>query len=96
MHLRCPTQQLRWDQCNTVGTPPPHRIHSSAALVGAVWVLHGGRMPGRFAVSNGTYAYDFETARRGPPWPPCLLGLALCTSCLTGSCLPVLEQCVVG
>ena len=77
MHLRCPTQQLRWDQCNTVGTPPPHRIHSSAALVGAVWVLHGGRIPGRFQTTNTTYAYDFETARCGPPRPP-RLRLAPC------------------
>ncbi|KAK9842237.1 hypothetical protein WJX81_002080 [Elliptochloris bilobata] len=53
----------RWGRCNTVGTPPPHRIHSSAALVGAVWVVYGGRCPGKLTTTNAAHSYDFGAAR---------------------------------
>ena len=57
---------LMWVSINTIGTPPPHRIHSSAALVGEVWVFHGGRTPGPWSTTNATYSYDFETSRCCP------------------------------
>ena len=55
-----------WIRCNTVGTPPPHRIHSAAAMVGDVWVFHGGRCPGQWNTTNATYSYDFSAARCCP------------------------------
>lgn len=64
MHLRSPT--LCWGQCNTFGTPPMHHIHSSSAVVGAIWVIHGGRRPGKFNTTNATYSYNLDTARRVP------------------------------
>ena len=64
MHLKAPAP--KWNLCNTVGTPPPHRIHSSAALVGCIWVIHGGRCPGKFNTTHASYSYEFCKARCCP------------------------------
>ena len=54
---------LRWRRADTKGTPPPFRIHSSAAVVGDKWIIHGGRRPGKFNVTNQTFVYNFTTNR---------------------------------
>ena len=35
----------------------------SAAVVGDRWIIHGGRRPGKFNVTNQTYIFDFSTLR---------------------------------
>ncbi|KAK9829027.1 hypothetical protein WJX72_003488 [[Myrmecia] bisecta] len=54
---------LRWKRVVCGGHIPYYRIHSSAAVVGDKWIVHGGRRPGKFNVSNNTHVFDFETCR---------------------------------
>ena len=54
---------LRWRRVGATGSPPPFRIHSSAAVVGDKWIIHGGRRPGKFNVTNQTFVYNFTTNR---------------------------------
>lgn len=54
---------LRWRRVDAKGTPPCFRIHSSAAVVGDKWIVHGGRRPGKFNVTNQTFVYSFTTNR---------------------------------
>jgi hypothetical protein len=45
------------------GIVPPYRIHCSAAVVGDKWLIHGGRRPGKFNVTNQTFVFDFTCNR---------------------------------
>ncbi|CAL8470672.1 g10214 [Coccomyxa elongata] len=54
---------LRWRRVDAKGQLPPFRIHSSAAVVGDKWIIHGGRRPGKFNVTNQTFVYNFSTNR---------------------------------
>ena len=48
------------------GTSPPcFRIHSSSAVVGNKWIIHGGRRPNvsKFNVSDQTYVFDLKEHR---------------------------------
>lgn len=54
---------LEWRRVDTKGAPPPFKTHSSAAVVAEKWIVHGGRRPGKFNVTNDTSVFDFATLR---------------------------------
>lgn len=56
---------LRWRKVETKGIAPPYRIHCSAGVVGDKWIIHGGRRPGKFNVTNQTFVFDFSCNRCG-------------------------------
>ena len=65
---------FRWRHVECKGHTPPYRIHSSAAVVMEKWLIHGGRKPGKFNVTNCTYVLDFAT------WRYLLFPLSPCAS----------------
>ena len=54
---------FRWRHVECKGATPPYRIHSSASAVVDKWLIHGGRKPGKFNVTNQTFVLDFATWR---------------------------------
>lgn len=64
---RLDIREWRWeDRILTTGASPPcFRIHSSSAVVGHKWIIHGGRRPNvsKFNVSDQTYVFDLKEHR---------------------------------
>jgi len=58
---------FRWRHVECKGHTPAYRIHSSSAVVMEKWLIHGGRRPGKFNVTNCTYVLDFTTWRHALP-----------------------------
>ena len=74
---------FRWRKIECKGAIPPYRIHSSAAVVMDRWLIHGGRRPGKFNVTNQTYVLDLNTWRHASDLCqrlPCGLAGGLITS----------------
>eukprot|EP00803_Ostreobium_quekettii_P009677 evm.model.scf_2193.2 EVM.evm.TU.scf_2193.2 scf_2193:7697-13170(-) len=64
---RLDIREWRWEErVLSNGTqPPPFRIHSSSAVVGRKWIIHGGRRPNvsKFNVSDQTFVFDLDEHR---------------------------------
>jgi hypothetical protein len=65
----------------------------SAAVVGDRWIIHGGRRPGKFNVTNQTYIFDFSTLRCAALCSPQLEPIMTCMMC---SIAQSLLSCIVG